>query len=107
MAMKSLKKIKAKLQFLYRQNEFLNLKLPRLLCNCLFQPHFDYAYISCCSLASKKIRKKIHVTQSKCTSFGLKLNLRHHKLATIKRKSRTARCHKPFLNIGRGLHHSM
>ena len=33
MTMKSLKKIKAKLHFLYRQNECLNPKLCRLLCN--------------------------------------------------------------------------
>ena len=42
LAIKSLKKISAKLQFLYRQNEFLNPKC-RLLCNFLMQPHFDYA----------------------------------------------------------------
>ena len=41
MAMKSLKKINAKLQLLYRQNEFRNSKLRRLLCNPLIQPHFD------------------------------------------------------------------
>ena len=33
MAMKSLRKINTKLQFFYRQNEFLNPKLSRLLCN--------------------------------------------------------------------------
>ena len=33
MAMKSLRKINTKLQFLSRQNEFLNPKLRRLLCN--------------------------------------------------------------------------
>ena len=45
MAMKSLRKINTKLQFLYRQNEFLNPKLRRLLCNSLIQPHFDDACI--------------------------------------------------------------
>ena len=39
MSMKSLKKIDAELQFLYRQNEFLNPKLRRLLCNSLIQRH--------------------------------------------------------------------
>ena len=36
MAMKSLRKTNKKLQFLYRQNEFLKPKLRRLLCNYLF-----------------------------------------------------------------------
>ena len=45
LAIKSLKKISAKLQILYRQNEFLNPK-SRLLCNFLMQPHFDYAWVS-------------------------------------------------------------
>ena len=51
----------------YRQNEFLNPKLHRLLSNSLIQPHFDYACISWYSLVTKKIRKKIQVTQNKCT----------------------------------------
>ena len=42
----ALKNINAKLQFSYRQNEFLIPKLCRLLCNSLIQPHFDYACIS-------------------------------------------------------------
>ena len=39
MAMKSLRKINTNLQFLDRQNEFLNPKLRRLLGNSLIQPH--------------------------------------------------------------------
>ena len=34
-------KTNAKSQFLYRQNEFLNPKLRRLLCKSLIQTHFD------------------------------------------------------------------
>ena len=39
MAVKSVRKINTKLQFLYRQNEFLNSKLRRLLCRllCVFE----------------------------------------------------------------------
>ena len=37
-------KINNKLKFLYRKNIFFTLKLRRLLCNALIQPHFDYAY---------------------------------------------------------------
>ena len=45
-AMKFLEKKNATLQFLYRQIEFLKSQLRRLLCNSLFQPHFDYACVS-------------------------------------------------------------
>ena len=71
--MKSLKKTNAKLQFLYRQNELLNPKLQRLLCNSLVQPHFEYACISWYPFVSKKVRKKIQVTQNKFIHFCLKL----------------------------------
>ena len=42
MTMKLLKKISAKLQFFYEQDEFLNQRLHRFLSNSLIQPHFDY-----------------------------------------------------------------
>ena len=78
MAMKSQRKINTKLQFLYRQNEFLNPKLRRLLCNSLIQPHFDYACISWYPLMNQKMRNKLQVTQNKCIRFCLKLNSRQH-----------------------------
>ena len=78
MAMKSLRKIITKLQFLYRQNDLLNSKLRRLLCNSLFQPHFYYACISWYLLINQKMRNKLEVTQNKCIPFCLKLNSRQH-----------------------------
>ena len=42
--MKLLKKISAKLQFFYEQDEFLNQSLHRFLSNSLIQPHFDYVF---------------------------------------------------------------
>ena len=45
MTVKSPKKINAKLRFLYRQNEFLNPKLRRLLCNSFIQPYFDCVFL--------------------------------------------------------------
>ena len=78
MAMKSLRKINTKLQFLYRQNKFLNPKLRRLLCNSLIQAHFDYTCISWYPLINQKKRNKLHVTQNKCICFCLKLNSRQH-----------------------------
>ena len=74
MAMKSLRKINTKLQFLCRQNKFLNPKLRRLLCNSLIQPHFDYACISWYLFINQKMRNKLLVTQNKCIRFCLKLN---------------------------------
>ena len=63
MAMKSLRKINTELQFLYRQKEFLNPKLRRLLCNSLIQPRFDYACIFWYPLISQKMRNKLQVTK--------------------------------------------
>ena len=37
-----LRKVNAKLKFLYRQNRYLTPAIRRLLCNELIQPHFDY-----------------------------------------------------------------
>ena len=45
MGMKSLRKINTELQFLYRQNEFLNPKLHRLLCNSLIRPYFGLYFL--------------------------------------------------------------
>ena len=45
---------------------------------CVTQPHFDQACVSWYLLVSKKIRKKIQVTQNKCIRFCLKLYSRHH-----------------------------
>ena len=42
MASRVLKKINAKLKFLYRQSRSLTPAYRRLLCNALIQPHFDY-----------------------------------------------------------------
>ena len=54
MAVRSLKMINAKLQFLYRQNESLNPKLRRLLYNSLIQQYIDYVCISCVRFCLKR-----------------------------------------------------
>ena len=77
-AMKSLQKINGKFQFLHRIIVFLNPTLCRLLFNSLIQPHFDYAYICWYRLVSKKIRRKIQVTENKCICFCLKHKSKHH-----------------------------
>ena len=113
--MKFIKKINAKLQFLYRQNEFPNPKLRRLLCSSLSQPRFDYACISWYPLVGKNIRKNIQVTQNNCIRFCLKLNSRHHigakefkEINWLPTKETVEQLvAKSVLNIGRGLQHSM
>ena len=66
------------MQFVYKQNEFINPKLRRLLYNSLIQPHFGCARISRYPFVSHKIIKKIQVTQNKCVCFCLNPNSRHH-----------------------------
>ena len=79
MAMKSFRKINTNLQYLQLlQNEFLNPKFRRLLCNSLIQPHFDYDCIFLYPLVSQKLRKKIQATQNECFRFCLKLSSRQH-----------------------------
>ena len=78
MAMKSLKKIDTKLQFLHNQNEVLNPKSSRLLCYSSIQIHFDYTCISWYPLISQKMRSKLQVSQNKCIRFCLKLNSGQH-----------------------------
>ena len=43
MALQVIKKINDRLKFLYRKKDILSLRLRRLLCNAIIQPHFDYA----------------------------------------------------------------
>ena len=43
MALKVLTKVNGRLRFLYRQGEYLNQRLRRMLCNTIIQPHFDDA----------------------------------------------------------------
>ena len=42
MALQVIKKINARLRFLYKKNRFLSQPLRRLLCNAIIQSHFDY-----------------------------------------------------------------
>ena len=76
MAMKSLNDFNRRLQFLYRQNEFLNLKLRRFFCISLIQPHFNCSDISWHPLVSQGIWKKIQLAENKYIHFSLKL--RYH-----------------------------
>ena len=69
MASKVLKKINAKLKFLYRQSRYLTPAYRRLLCNALIQPHFDYGCSSWFPLLKKNLKRKLQKTQNKCIRF--------------------------------------
>ena len=76
MAMRSLNNFNKRLQFLYRQNEFLNLKLRRFFCISLIQPQFNCSDISWHPLVSQGLWKKIQLAENKYIHFSLKL--RYH-----------------------------
>ena len=71
MARRVLKKINTKLDFLWRQSNYLNYSSRRLLCNALIQPHFDYGCTSRYPLLSKALKTKLQIVQNKCIRFYL------------------------------------
>ena len=73
-------KIKGKLKFLYRKQNFLSLR--RLLSYALIQPHFDYACSSWYPMLNKRLSKKIQSAQNKCIRFCLNLKNTAHVGAT-------------------------
>ncbi len=78
MALHALKKVNAKLKFLYRKRSFLSTCLRRLLCNALIQPHFDFACLAWYPCLNKKFKKKMQVAQNKCIRYCLNLGNRAH-----------------------------
>ena len=78
MASKVLKKLNAKLKFLYRQSRYLNPAYWRLLCSALIQPHFDYGCSSWFPLLKKKLKLKLQKAQNKRIRFCLNLPPRSH-----------------------------
>ena len=58
MASRVLNKVGGRLNFLYRKESFLNLKLCRMLCNALIQPHFDYTCSAWYPNLNKNLTKK-------------------------------------------------
>ena len=70
---KVLSKINTKLKFLYRKSIYLILSFGRLLCNALFQPHFDCGCSSWFPCKMKNLKIKIKKSQNKCIRFCLNL----------------------------------
>ena len=66
MAHRILKKINTKLNFLWRQSNYLTYSSRRLLCNAFIQPHFDYGCTLWYALLSKTFKTKLQIAQNKC-----------------------------------------
>ena len=78
MALKVINKINSRLKFLHRKNKFLTPAPPRLLCNALIQPHFDYASSVWYPNLTQRMKNKIQVTQNKCIRYCLQLDKMVH-----------------------------
>ena len=99
MATKVLGLINGRLKFLSRKQRFLTYRLRRLLCNALIQPHYDYACSAWYPSLSKRLLKKIQISQNKCIRYCLKLDNRSHvgiaefkKLNWLPTKKRVYQC---------------
>ena len=98
-AKKVLGLINGRLKFLYWKQRFLTYPLHRLLYNALIQPHYDYAYSAWYPSLSKRLLKKIQISQNKCIRYCLKLDNRSHvgiaefkKLNWLPTKERVHQC---------------
>ena len=78
MASKVLKKINAKLKFLYRQSRYLTPAYRRLLCNALIQSHFDYGCSPWFPLLKTNLKLKLQEAQNRYIRFCLNLPARSH-----------------------------
>jgi len=78
MALKAMKKINGKINFLFRQNKFLSYSLKRMLCNALIQPHFDFACCCWYTTLSKSLKDKLQSSQNRCIRYCLGLGKRSH-----------------------------
>ncbi len=71
-------KTNAKLKFMYRYANILNMASRKTLCSALIQCHFDYSISSWYSGLSVKSKAKLKVLQNKMVRFILNLNPRAH-----------------------------
>ena len=78
MALKVIKKINGKLDFIFKKNKYLTKELRRMLCNALIQLHFDYACPAWYPNLDEKMKKKVQIMQNICIRFCLKLDKMHH-----------------------------
>ena len=73
-----IKRINARLKFMYRQAKDLNQKVKKTLCSALIQPHFDYACSSWYSGVGSKSKKQLQICQNKIIRFIMGVGPRTH-----------------------------
>ena len=78
MTCRVLKRINTKLNFLWRQSNYLNYSSRRFLCHALIQPHFHCGCTSWYPLLSKALKIKLQIAQNKCIPFCLEFPPRGH-----------------------------
>jgi hypothetical protein len=75
---KILKKVHARLAFLYRKSKCLNIYTKKLLVSALIQCHYDYACSTWYSGLSAKTTHRLQTAQNKIIRYVLGLNPRSH-----------------------------
>ena len=78
MATFEIQKANARLKFLYRKRNFLNLTTKKYLVMSFIQCHFDYACSFWYPSFSKVLKNKLQVTQNKIIRFVLNMDSRAH-----------------------------
>ena len=78
MASLMLKKINAKLKFLYRNNMYFGFKERKLLVSTLVQSNFDYGVNSWFRGLPQKVKTRFQTTQNRLIRYILNYDGRHH-----------------------------
>lgn len=73
-----LKKINGTFKFMYRNRNFLNFEVRKMLVNSLIQPRFDYACNTWYRCIGKTKQVQLQKCQNKCIRFICDLPARHH-----------------------------
>ena len=75
---KVLKKVYARLKFLYRKSKFLDFNTRKLLASALIQCHYDYACSYWYKSLTRRTKSKLQISQNTLIRFVLNLHPRTH-----------------------------
>ena len=73
-----IKKVNAKLKFLYRKIAFFGTNERKLLCSALVNPHFEYACNAWYRSVNAKVKHKLQTAQNKMIRYLLNYGCRRH-----------------------------
>ena len=73
-----IKKVNAKLKFLYRKRDFFGANERKLLCSALVNPHFEYACNAWYRSVNAKVKNKLQTAQNKMIRYLLNYGCRRH-----------------------------